>query len=224
MIDQVFGNLWGLVFVAFDVAMILLVLARKREAAAALGWGLAIVLLPVAGSILFLLFGMNRLPRRLRRKVAHRASFADRLDGPARPDAPPEAEGPWGPVERMLVGLGESPPRPGNDVLLLAQGIPAFERMGEAIRAARHHVHVEFYIFRYDRFGRAVLDLLAAKAQEGVEVRLCVDHVGTLARWRLLRRLRKAGGQGAVYLPLFPFGKRVRSQSTQPPQVGRLRR
>jgi len=42
----------------------------------------------------------------------------------------------------------------------------------------------------------------------GVEVRLCVDYVGTLSRWWLLRRLRRAGGEGAVFLPLFAFGKR----------------
>ena len=208
MIDQILGSLWGWLFFAFDAAMILLVLARKREAAAALGWGLAIVLLPVLGSMFFLLFGMNRLPRRLRRKVAHRQTFAERLALGPREDADHASEGPWASLAPMLESLGEAPPRPGNEVVLLEQGPPAFERMGAVIRAARHHVHVEMYIFRYDRLGREVIELLEAKAREGLEVRLCVDHVGTLARWRLLRRLRKAGGEGADFLPLFPFGKR----------------
>jgi cardiolipin synthase len=205
MFDQVLGSLWALLYLAFVVGMVLLVLVRRREAASALAWSLAIVMLPVLGSILFLTFGLTRLPRRLRRKIRHREAFAGRLSVAAPASG---AEGRWAPLARMLCDLGEAPPRAGNRVRLLEPGAAAFVRMGEVVRAARHHVHVEMYIFRYDRLGREVLDLLEAKAREGVEVRLCVDHVGTLARWRLLRRLRAAGGEGAVFLPLFPFGKR----------------
>ena len=67
-----FGDfLTALVGYLFLVGVLLVVLVRKREPAAALGWGMAVVALPVVGAVLFALFGLNALPRRLRRKRAH---------------------------------------------------------------------------------------------------------------------------------------------------------
>lgn len=212
MIEQLFGSLWGLLFVVFDVCMVILVLTRKREASSALGWSLAIVLLPVLGPLLFFIFGLTRLPRRLRRKVDHRATFAGRLaaETEGAPAGIAEAPPPGG-WERLSVSLSklDAPDAvEGNAVTLLENGEAAFDRMFAAVAAAQHHVHLEMYIFRNDRLGRRLLDLLIERAKAGIEVRLCVDYIGTLARWRLLRKLRKAGGDGAVFLPLWPFGKR----------------
>jgi len=211
MIHELFGSLWALLYLAFDVGMILLVLVRKREASSAIGWSLAIVLLPVLGGLLFLTFGLTRLPRRLRRKVRHREAFGARLapeGSAAKEPAAAHGDPRWARLSAMLERIGEAAPVGGNRVQLLEAGEAAFERMFEAVAAARDHVHVEMYIFRYDRLGRRLLELLCERARAGAEVRLCVDYVGTLARWTLLRRLRKAGGEGAVFLPLFPLGKR----------------
>lgn len=46
------------------------------------------------------------------------------------------------------------------------------------IAAARHHIHVEFYIIEDDKVGRLVREALATKAREGVSVRLVYDDVG----------------------------------------------
>lgn len=47
------------------------------------------------------------------------------------------------------------------------------------ISRARHHIHLEFYIFEDDAVGRLVRDLLVDKARQGVEVRLLYDDVGS---------------------------------------------
>lgn len=212
MISEVFGSFWALLYLALTIVMVVVVLMRKREPAAALGWSLVIVLLPILGSVLFLTLGVSELPRRLKRKVAHRHAFADRLTpGAATVDqTPPDplVAAAWEPGLRLLDSLGEPPTCPGNRVSLLEHGPEAFEQMRDAIQAAKHHIHLEMYIFRYDALGKALLDLLVHKAEQGIEVRLLVDYVGTLQRWRVLRKLRKAGGEGAVFLPLFAIGKR----------------
>lgn len=211
MIEQIFGSLWALLYLAFTVGMVLFVLGRKREPSAALGWSLAIVLVPLLGSLLFLCFGLTRLPRRLRRKVEHRAGFDDLREAHASATADAaraEIPAPWARAAPMLERLGEPAVRTGNAFDLLPQGMAAFERIFEAIEGAQHHVHIEMYIFRNDALGRRLMDLLVRKAEAGVEVRLLLDYVGTLARWTLLRRLRRAGGQGAVFLPLWAIGKR----------------
>jgi cardiolipin synthase len=202
----------GLAYLLLTVVLLLAALLRKREPAAALGWSLAIIFLPVVGPLLFLLFGVNRLPRRLRRKIRHRADFKTRFTTPSqirRAGGKPYQDGPWGDVGRMVEQHGEAPRRHGNTTRLLSDGADAFAAMSDAVEAAVHHIHIEMYIFRYDDLGKRAIEQLKRKLQQGVEVRLIVDAIGTIASARLLRRIRKSGGEGASFLPLGIFGKRV---------------
>lgn len=197
------------VLVAFALTSVLL---RKRETASALGWSLAIVFLPFFGLWLYFLVGWNRTSRLLHRKILHRRTFPtslrDSTSGEPVDDhsAAPPAEK-WSDIERMLAELGQAPRRTGNRFDLFAEGADAFEAMESAIRAARHHVHVEFFIFRDDQLGRRATEMLVAKAREGVEVRVIVDGVGSRGNRRLLRAIRDAGGEGARFLPVRLFGK-----------------
>jgi cardiolipin synthase len=73
--------------------------------------------------------------------------------------------------------------------------------MERAIAAARHHVHVETYIYDRDATGRRILDLLIERARAGVEVRLLVDSAGAAANARFLAPLVAAGGHAAQFNP-----------------------
>ena len=112
------------------------------------------------------------------------------------------------PRTEMLLRLGESlssaPASRGNHVELLVNGAATYEAMREAITSARHHVHVEFFIFRDDELGRMATEALVRKAREGVEVRVIVDGVGSRGNRRLLRAIREAGGQGARFRGPLP--------------------
>ncbi|MCA8957348.1 MAG: hypothetical protein KDC87_14835 [Planctomycetes bacterium] len=68
-------------------------------------------------------------------------------------------------------------------------------------RAARHHVHIESYIFRDDSLGRRMIGLLCEKARAGVQVRLILDGIGALLGYRLRRELARAGGHAVAFLP-----------------------
>ena len=78
----------------------------------------------------------------------------------------------------------------------------------EAIASAKHHIHMEFYIFEDDDIGRSVRDALIKKAKEGVEVRFLYDDVGS---WDLpnafVETMREEGievrGFLEVRFPLF---------------------
>src|SRR5262249_24733654 len=98
----------------------------------------------------------------------------------------------------------------GNLLTFYHDGPSAFAAMFDAVRAAKHHVHAEFYIFEFDEIGRQFLDLLTAKARQGVEVRLLYDAVGShRLGWFRLRRLHEAGGRSAAFLSLNPLRRRI---------------
>ena len=80
----------------------------------------------------------------------------------------------------------------GNRVRLLKNGEENYPAWLAAIRAAKHYVHFENYIVHDDDVGRMFADALAAKAMEGVTVRLVYDWFGCLGKasrgfWNRLR-------------------------------------
>src|SRR5262249_29258408 len=91
---------------------------------------------------------------------------------------------------------------------LYTNGAAAFAAIGEAIAAATHHVHLEYYIFEPDTTGTRLRDALIERARAGAEVRLLVDALGS----------PRVGG--AVGRPLGAAGARVARFT--PPRLGAL--
>jgi cardiolipin synthase len=76
----------------------------------------------------------------------------------------------------------------------------------EAIKHARHRICLEVYIFADDPTGRAFAELLAAKAQEGVQVYVIYDSFGSIASDRkMFRRMRHAGVRAEEFHPIRPW-------------------
>lgn len=68
----------------------------------------------------------------------------------------------------------------GNRVTLLIDGPQTLSAIRRAIERARDHIHVETYIFADDEVGRAFRDLLVRRRQDGLEVRVLYDGVGSI--------------------------------------------
>jgi len=79
-------------------------------------------------------------------------------------------------IEQALSG---NPLSIGNQVTLLEDGAETYRSMLAAIAAARHHVHLETYIFEADDTGRQFAEALVARAKAGVKVRVIYDSVGS---------------------------------------------
>jgi len=89
-----------------------------------------------------------------------------------------------------------------NQVKVLLNGEEKFPEMLKAISEARHHIHIEYYIYENDTIGRQLAELLMQKAKEGVTVRFIYDDFGSRdIRKKLVPRLKAAGVQA------FPFHK-----------------
>jgi cardiolipin synthase len=85
----------------------------------------------------------------------------------------------------------------GNSAQLLVDGDQFNPSLLEAIAAAESSVHFQTFIFRRDRTGSELLDLLIDKARAGVEVRLLYDRFGSAYAHvtRFFERARQAGVQ-----------------------------
>lgn len=82
----------------------------------------------------------------------------------------------------------------GNSVHLLVDGPATHTAQLDAIRGAKHHVHLEVYILTDEKIGQAYAEALAERARAGVKVRLMFDGVGALGAGAKYRdELRKEG-------------------------------
>jgi cardiolipin synthase len=172
-----FGHLAELI----SVLMALAILTDRREARATLGWLLLVIFLPYVGVILYILFGRRRAEYPVRR--AHPALSQKKSDTPLPPHMA---------LTEKITGL----PAVGcRDLYLLSNAREKYDRLFADIRGAKKRVVLCYYVFRRDKTGLALLDLLAQKAEEGVAVYLLFDGWGAfgLGLFGRLSPYRKKG-------------------------------
>src|SRR5690606_31319034 len=79
----------------------------------------------------------------------------------------------------MLTHKSMSALTSGNHVKLLINGEEKFPEVMAALKAARHHIHIAYYIYEDDEIGRAIENILIKKVREGVMVRFIFDDFGS---------------------------------------------
>src|SRR5437764_9928529 len=152
-----------------DIPLVLVaipwVLAIKKEPSSAIAWALLVLFVPLGGVVLFVLFGYQSVYRPLVRKRRHRSAFRAKnpagrhpVGAEAASAEPPEQT--WEEMGRLARQLDAYPLTYGNRLEFYHDGRSAFDAMFAAVRAAKHHIHAEFYIVEYDDVGREFLDLL----------------------------------------------------------------
>ena len=105
-----------------------------------------------------------------------------------------------------------------NTVTLLMNGYEKFDDMFEAIRQAKHHVHLEYFNFRNDSIASELFNLLRRKVREGVKVRALFDGFGNDSNNRPLKKhhldsLRASGIEIYEFDPIrFPWVNHVVSR------------
>ncbi|CAN5920341.1 cardiolipin synthase [soil metagenome] len=178
----------------YVVALAVWILFEKRSPLATIAWILALIALPYVGFIVFFVLGPRRLDRRrLKHKRARGAISAATPLGAS--DPPPAQYDPR--VEQLallVTRAGEPPPSQCETVEIFHDALETYDAMEAAIRAAKHHVHIAYYIFDPRRSGLRFREALIERAKAGVTVRLLVDDVGssTITK-RFVKPMRDAG-------------------------------
>jgi cardiolipin synthase len=172
-------------------------LLNKRDSRAAFGWIGVCMSLPLAGPLLYLIFGINRV------NVTARRHYVTKL--------PKDTAGteltPAGTAFRPLSLVGENVVGKGltccDEVLLLENGEALYPSMLEAIAGARHKVLLCTYLFDTDKTGQQFVAALCAARDRGVEVKIIVDGMGErLSVGRIGLQLRRLGLEFSYFNPL----------------------
>ena len=181
--SNVFTAAFYLVYFAVVLTTIFVVILDNRNPVKTMAWILVLFFLPVAGLVFYLFFGRSAR----RERLISRRGYA-RLT--KRPMAEYQAQVSLRtPIERQQLmnffnRVNGSLPFGGNRVTIYVDGASMLADLIRELYKARHHIHLEFYIFEDDSVGRLVRDVLVDKAKEGVKVRVLHDDVGC---WKVSR-------------------------------------
>ena len=93
----------------------------------------------------------------------------------------------------------------GNQVSVLIDGPQTYASIESELQRARHHIHIETFIFGADEIGRRFAKLLAQKRTEGVEVRVLYDSIGSMDTPKsFFDELRGQGIEVREFRPMNP--------------------
>ena len=181
-----FWHIFSLVFLATAIPVAIMIVLEKRSPYKTAAWILVLILLPVLGVIFYLFFGQEYRKRKLfSRKDIKSLSEFRRLSlkqlreiEQTRLNLNNEALEKEN-IIRLLLNNSNSLLTTGNQLEILNNGNETFQAIIQAIQNAKHHIHLEYYIFSDDKIGNKLKNLLIEKSRNGVEVRIIIDDVGS---------------------------------------------
>ena len=214
--SEVFKIALYVLLAAYAVTALLtvfLIILENRSPEKTVSWTLVIILLPLAGFVLYLFFGRNFRKQKIfsgkeladllqieslsekqlldlsKKRFSENARVKDKMS-----------------LIRLLINNNKALLTEKNKLTVLNNGKEKFPAVMEALSAAKDHIHLEYYIIENDKIGNRIKDILIEKAKSGVEVRVIYDDVGSrnLSK-RYIVSLAEAGVEIYPFMPvLFP--------------------
>ena len=195
--------------VLFSLIMVLFLLNSRHDPTAKITWLVIIMLLPVFGALLFLYTQsdvghralkkrMNQLIRQTKETIPQSEEVMDKLS---------EENGAVSSLARYIHRSGCYPVYDQTKITYFPMGENKFEEMLRQLEQAKHFIFMEYFIIDEGLMWGRILEILAKKASEGVDVRVMYDgtcEFSTLSR-DYPKRLKKLGIKCKVFAPLTPF-------------------
>ena len=181
-----FWQIFSLIFLATAIPVALMIVLEKRSPFKTIAWILVLILIPVIGLIFYLFFGQEYRKQKLySRKGIKGLSQIRKLSTiqlreieHTHLNLAPKAMEKIN-IIRLLLNNSNALLTTGNKLKLLKNGTETFNSVFKAVEKARHHIHMEYYIYDDDKIGNKLKELLIKKKKEGVEIRIIVDDVGS---------------------------------------------
>lgn len=182
---------------------------ERKSVSSTWAWLMILNFIPVFGFILYLIFGQNLSRRKIfkwdhtvhertKEMVRNQMQSIEKREYPFTQPLLKD----YHDLIYMNLNNDEAPLTLNNSLTIYTDGEKKFRQLLQDIRSAKHHIHIEYYIFRSDFLGNEIIDALIQKVKQGIVVRLLVDDEGSrqLSK-KLVRRLTQAGGKFQTFFP-----------------------
>ncbi|QYR23227.1 cardiolipin synthase [Paenibacillus sp. sptzw28] len=191
------------------VLAITVIFLERRNVGVTWAWLMVLLFLPVVGFVLYLIFGQNLSKQKLYKiKRRNREMIAALIENQRRDfrqnhisfnDA---AIADYRDMIYMNLTSGFALYSQDNTVDIFTNGNDKFDSLFKDIEQATDSIHLMYYIVENDNLGKKLVETLARKAGEGVQVRFLYDDIGShkLPK-RFCDSIKEAGGYVAAFFP-----------------------
>lgn len=181
------------VYIYTILTTIIFMLMENRNPVKSIAWILVLVFVPVLGFICYIFFGRKFRKRHVISKrsllINKKSNTTDLSELPQLPLTDDQRS-----IAALAYRNNDAPIHEGNRISIYTQADELYDNIIKDLKKAKHHIHMEYYIFLADKIGQKIMDVLKEKAKEGVIVRIIIDDVGS---WQLKKKkineLREAG-------------------------------
>lgn len=192
----------------FAWVAVIAIVSKRTDPGYKIAWIIPILALPVFGILFYLLFGGNRLSRRLKRRMhsveqIHRENLRQdpgvlQREAELNPDAALQS--------RYMNGIACCPVYEDTETTYYPCGEDAFPEMLAAISKAKRYIFLEYFIIQPGKMWDTILKRLRRKAAAGVEVRVIYDDFGCVTRLPVgyYRKLEGMGIHACCFNPYIP--------------------
>ncbi|MEX3712714.1 cardiolipin synthase [Cytobacillus horneckiae] len=180
------------------------IMLEERTPQHTLLWIYVLVFFPLAGYLFYLYSGQlymkGYLFQSMRRK--NREEWKRLMKQEDDPDVSFLQDGQMRFAE-FSIHSALTPMSTSSKATILKNGEETFFEIKRRLMKAKKFIHMEYYIFRSDRLGKEMIDILISKAKEGVEVLFIFDAAGSLTLFSEdIIKMEKAGIQVRAFSPL----------------------
>ncbi|QTD37729.1 cardiolipin synthase [Polaribacter batillariae] len=162
-----------------------------------LSWILITFFFPFLGVFAFTLFGINRrklkffeLKETKKRKNYIKKSFEDKKEKHLEVLDSIKAKK----ISSLVYNNTNIPLKTKNKVTVLKNGKETFKALSEAIKNAKHFIHLQYYIIENGKIFSEIKELLLQKRKENVEVRILYDAIGSYSLSKSVKKELKDAG------------------------------
>lgn len=200
---------FNLICGVFSFVIVIWIVGDRSNPSYKIAWIIPIMLFPIFGWLLYLLFGGNRLSRRTRQKMRSMDQIMqEELGDTHQSDILTHTVGEdAGNMARYLERVAHCPVYGNTETEYFPLGEVQFVSILQELKKAERYIFLEFFILEPGKMWDSILEILEEKAAAGVEVRVLYDDIGcmfTLPR-DYAHELRKRGIRCHVFNRFLPI-------------------
>ncbi|QKY70544.1 cardiolipin synthase [Lentibacillus sp. CBA3610] len=197
-----------ILFMNIVLAFTIIFLERK-DASSTWAWLMVLLFIPIAGFILYLIFGRRISGQRIftwdtKAKLGVKFTVQEQLRALENDNFRYKNEelAKYKDLYYLHLRSDDAIFTQDNSVRIFTDGKEKFEALLQDLEKAADHIHLLYYILRHDRLGKRTAEILTRKAKQGVEVRVLFDDMGSRGiSKKFLHRLRNAGVEIESFFP-----------------------
>lgn len=162
-----------------SIAMIVWIVNKNDNPSVKLPWVIMILILPLFGGLLYIFFGSIRLPKQMRLQLQRLWKVCVACHDPCTllpelTEKDPHAAS----NSAYLYQATGMPPHKNTETMYLSPGEVKWQHLLTELKKAEHFIFMEYFIIEEGKMWSEILDILALKAKEGLDVRVMYDDIG----------------------------------------------